>query len=147
MKACQEHRWKSRISASNDIKLLSYTQNRTCMLDRKNKGGKSLVLRCASYVKHSGSCPFYCKLRRSNRDSLWYICVGFQSTHTCEPEFPPPKFETISSLLSARLLEETLDDVDAEGYSSGYSSGLESGSRSPKRNYQGFFVKPGEKDS
>ena len=124
------------------------------MLDRKNKGGKSLVLRCLSYVKHNGSCPFYCKLRRSNRDSLWYVCVGFQSNHTCEAEFPPPKFETISALLSARIEEETLDDAEAadaegyaSGYSSGYSSGFESGSRSPKRNYQGYFKKQGEEKS
>ena len=113
------------------------------MLDRKNKGGKSIVLRCLSAVKFNGSCPFYCKLRRSNRDSLWYICAGFQSTHTCEPESPPPKFDVISALLLARLQEDVLDEsesADPEGYSSGYSSGIESGSRSPKRNYDGFFV-------
>ena len=80
--------------------MLSLSQNRTTLLDKKNKGGKSLVLRCASAVKNNTDCPFYCKLRRSNKDDMWYICAGFQPMHNCEPPLLASKYSEIRTAMT-----------------------------------------------
>ena len=80
------------------------------MVDKKNKGGQSMVMRCASKIRHGADCPFYCKLRRSSRDNLWYICRGLVSSHSCHPGSIPPRFQDISSLLALR----NEDDIPAE---------------------------------
>lgn len=80
--------------------MLSLSQNRTTLLDKKNKGGKSLVLRCASAVKNNTECPFYCKLRRSNKDDMWYICAGFQPMHNCEPPMMPSKYHDLRTAMA-----------------------------------------------
>jgi hypothetical protein len=79
------------------------------MLDRKNKGGKSLVLRCASAVKCESGCPFYAKLRRSNKDGLWYICTGLDTDHNCTLDAFPPNFAFVESMMAARTVEEEDD--------------------------------------
>ena len=53
------------------------------MVDKRNKGGISLVLRCSTTIRGNSTCTFYAKLRRSKRDSMWYICQGFSRSHTC----------------------------------------------------------------
>ena len=53
------------------------------MVDKKNKGGISLVLRCSTTIRRNSTCTFYAKLRRSKRDDLWYICQGFNRNHSC----------------------------------------------------------------
>ena len=86
------------------------------MVDRKNKGGKSLVLRCASAIKCDSGCPFYAKLRRSNKDGMWYICVGLQQNHMCPPEAFPPNTVFVERMMAARQVpecEEDLKDEDA----------------------------------
>ena len=77
-------RFNSRSEITNEIYLLSLTQDRVAINDRNHKGGSCVVLRCIS-SKHSNSCPFYCKIRKSPRDDLWYICSGLNSQHICIP--------------------------------------------------------------
>jgi hypothetical protein len=72
------------------------------MLDRRNKGGGSIVLRCSSTVKNDTDCPFYCKLRKSHRDKFWYVCPGFYGIHACEADDIPPKFSDIATMLQFR---------------------------------------------
>ena len=61
------------------------------MLDKKNKGGKSLIIRCASALKNHSSCPFYYKLRRNMRDQRWYVSGTKETRHTCGLEENPVK--------------------------------------------------------
>ena len=98
----QKRRWKTRKLASNEINLVSMTQNRATLQDRKNKGGKSLVLRCASAVKKDCGCPFYCKLRRSNKDGMWYVCTGLELSHCCAPSSIPPKYSNVNAMIAMR---------------------------------------------
>jgi hypothetical protein len=115
-------RCDSRIQAANEIKLLSLTQRRTVLLDKKNKGGKSLLLRCTSNIKSGYPCPFYCKLRRSNKDALWYICTGYHLTHNCETEVISYKLNPISKMMLLRTNPDAvLDDDESDA------------SKSPKR--------------
>ena len=86
----------------NEIHLLSLSQKRACMMDRKNKGGRSLVLRCSTKVRGKADCPFYCKLRLSGRDHMWYICTGFHGTHDCAMSRIPPRFDDVQKLLLLR---------------------------------------------
>lgn len=76
------------------------------MLDRKNKGGKSLVLRCTSTVKSDSGCPFYAKLRRSCKDDMWYICAGMETKHDCPVEASPPNYTFVDSMMAMRGLGE-----------------------------------------
>lgn len=77
------NRWDSRKLAINEMVLLSLATDCHCMVDKKNKGGVSLVLRCSNTIRRSLTCTFYAKLRRSKRDDLWYVCQGFNRNHTC----------------------------------------------------------------
>ena len=61
------------------------------MVDRRNKGGRSMVLRCSSAVRAGSSCPFYCKVRRSPGDGKWYVCAGLRGTHLCAAMSIPPR--------------------------------------------------------
>ena len=76
------------------------------MVDRKNKGGKSLVLRCASAVRFGSDCPFYVKLRRSNRDDLWYICAGLHTRHKCVQTDITPSSVFVERLMAARNTDD-----------------------------------------
>ena len=60
------------------------------MVDRRNKGGRSMVLRCVSAVRSGSSCPFYCKVRKSPGDGKWYVCAGLRGTHLCTATSIPP---------------------------------------------------------
>lgn len=84
------------------------------MVDRKNKGGKSLVLRCASAIRCESGCPFYAKLRRSNKDGMWYICVGLQQNHMCPPEAFPPNTVFVERMMAARQVPECDDNSKDE---------------------------------
>ena len=75
------------------------------MLDRKNKGGKSLVLRCVSAIKYRASCPFYAKIRRSNKDSKWYICTGLEMHHNCKMPVKIPDEASLRAMMNVRRLE------------------------------------------
>lgn len=79
----QTHRWSTRTAAVDEVRKLSYAQERDCMLDRRNKGGKSLLMRCAGTVLENIPCAFHLKLRRSSKDSMWYLCKGHHLKHTC----------------------------------------------------------------
>lgn len=81
-------------------------------------------MRCSSAVKNQSSCPFYCKLRRSNKDNLWYVCAGNELSHICEPEAISYKLNPVNAMMAARLKfaqADYEDDMSSEG------------SRSPKR--------------
>ena len=82
------------------------------MVDRKNKGGKSLVLRCASAIRCESGCPFYAKLRRSNKDGMWYICAGLQQNHLCPPEAFPPNTVFVERMMAARQAPECDESND-----------------------------------
>ena len=71
------------------------------MLDKKNKGGVSLVLRCSTAVKENSDCPFYAKLRRSKKDDFWYICQGLNKCHNCNGD-PSSKLRNLSRMLAIR---------------------------------------------
>lgn len=75
------------------------------MLDRRNKGGKSLVLRCVSAVKYRTDCPFYAKIRRSNKDTKWYICAGLEMHHNCDLSVKLPDESTIKAMMAERRRE------------------------------------------
>ena len=72
------------------------------MMDRRNKGGRSLVLRCSAKLRGIADCPFYCKLRLSGKDGKWYICTGFHGNHECAGGRIPPRFEDVENLLFLR---------------------------------------------
>lgn len=82
------------------------------MQDKSDKGGKSLVLRCSSFIKQRSNCPFYCKLRRSKKDNLWYISEELISSHVCEPDSIPPRFSDVSAMMAARRLESVFEDEE-----------------------------------
>ena len=79
----QTHRWATRIDAVDEVRRLSFAQERECMLDRRNKGGKSLLMKCSGTVLENVPCVFHAKLRRSSKDSMWYLCKGCNLKHTC----------------------------------------------------------------
>ena len=53
------------------------------MLDRRNKGGKSLLMKCPGTVLKNVPCAFHVELRRSSKDSMWHLCKGYNLRHTC----------------------------------------------------------------
>jgi hypothetical protein len=80
------------------VRGLSSSQgNRECLVDKKNKGGKSLVMRCANFMKDTSDCGFYAKLRKSSKDEKWYICSGVHPLHTCEMPVIQPKFSSMNT--------------------------------------------------
>lgn len=96
----KDKRWRTRKLAMNDINLLSLTQKRSTLLDKRKKGGNSFILRCSSAVRNSSGCPFYCKLRHSPRDDKWYVCRGFHPVHACARDRIPPKYSDIEAMLA-----------------------------------------------
>ena len=81
------------------------------MLDKRMRGGSSIILRCSSEIKGKSNCPFYCKLRRNNHN-MWYICQGFEPNHDCPPCHIPPRFRNnIGEMLS--LFEESNQNTEA----------------------------------
>jgi hypothetical protein len=99
LRGIQNRRYESRKQVANAVNLLSLTQSRCTMLDQTNKGGRSIVLRCSSQVRYGSGCPFYCKIRRSRRDSKWYICAKFNPQHQCLPDGIPPKYNNTKAML------------------------------------------------
>jgi hypothetical protein len=90
-------------------------------LDKKNKGGRSLVIRCACVVNPEGvskndtDCPFYAKLRRSNKDGRWYICAGLETNHTCGSEIRPERYADVDSMLAVRNSDDAaFDEIVAD---------------------------------
>lgn len=77
------------------------------MLDRKNKGGKSLVLRCISAVKYDSRCPFYAKLRRSTKDDMWYICAGLEMVHNCPEVTASLNHAYVNAMMALRAMDDT----------------------------------------
>jgi hypothetical protein len=69
------------------------------MLDNSSKGGRSVILRCSSQIRYESGCPFYCRIRVSNRDGKWYICTGLDANHNCPPDIIPPRFHNIDGML------------------------------------------------
>jgi hypothetical protein len=79
------------------------TQSRYCLIDKKNRGGSSFVMRCESVVRDSNaSCTFYAKLRRSDTDHLWYICQHLNAAHTCLTGSISFKLKNTAQLILAR---------------------------------------------
>ena len=76
------------------------------MLDRKNKGGKSLVLRCTSAVKYDSRCPFYAKLRRSTKDDMWYICAGLEMIHNCPEVTASLNHAYVNAMMALRAMDD-----------------------------------------
>ena len=100
----KNERWSSRREATTQICLLSLSQGRACMVDRRNKGGRSMVLRCSSAVRSGSSCPFYCKVRRSPGDGKWYVCAGLRGTHLCAETSIPPRQRAMGEAYLSGLL-------------------------------------------
>jgi hypothetical protein len=75
------------------------------MLDKDNKGGSSVVLKCLSTIKYSVPCPFHCKLK-CRSDGRWYLASGFIDTHHCQPVDIPRKFRLVDT-----MLEKYYDDL------------------------------------
>ena len=67
------------------------------MMDRRNKGGRSLVLRCSAKLRGIADCPFYCKLRLSGKDGKWYFCTGFHGNHECAYPVAYPSQKTLDA--------------------------------------------------
>jgi hypothetical protein len=116
------------------------------------------VLKCASTIKCNGDCPFYVKLRRSNIDSLWYICTGesYNIWHNCEEGIAgvgAVKFDDVREYMRTRrtcgatlpLTPDTLtvvtkdEDDDEEDEDDDASGGKQSPKRSPKRRLSGAY--------
>ena len=72
------------------------------MVDKKNKGGKSLVMRCVSALKYGSSCPFHCKLMKDVKRQKWYICGDMEIHHTCESVRRPSKILSLEKVLVIR---------------------------------------------
>ena len=75
-----------------------------------------MVIRCSSNIKCDYACPFYAKLRRSNKDKLWYICAGIEIMHKCPAELCCPNYSQVENMMAARQMEEDDDseeDVNA----------------------------------
>lgn len=81
---------------------MSLAQNRSCMLDKKNKGGKSLVMRCAAALKNRSPCRFYCKLRRDMKHHRWHITGETEMRHTCEFFDDPTRMQAWGKTLNLR---------------------------------------------
>lgn len=77
------------------------------MVDKKNKGGKSVVLRCETAYRRESDCPFYCQLRRSMKLNLWYVAPGYVLNHNCSIAGLPSKHHLIEQMLRVRLYSES----------------------------------------
>ena len=107
--------WDSRIQATNDISLMSLAQNRSCMLDKKNKGGKSLVMRCAAALKNHSPCRFYCKLRRDMKHQRWHITGEKEMRHTCEFFEDPIRMQAWGKTLNLRARHKAASNQSCKG--------------------------------
>jgi hypothetical protein len=93
------------MEARDEVTLLSLFQHRSCMVDKKHKGGKSVLLRCTYSVKRNIKCEFNCKIRRSAKDSTWSLCDQFQAQHTCKAMDMAPKYPLMRSIMEHRKLK------------------------------------------